>query len=251
MPAINLLSFAGLALVSMFVFWPVACGIGAVIPVKGDKTSGPFQAGFVTLEDGTKVPITPLTISGEYYPGGPLYEKTGPSLEAIYEDLEKDPMFNATAFEELSTNTTAPALTKRAGQLFFCNRRRRNQGAHLPDITAAINHLNSPRWKHAFCYAGATSCAILVCHGTASIYLCTSRGTHVRVYCGDVVGSIAQGIWTLMNIDYHWGYLFDDGICRSFGLPAKWYSGYSWWSDDSSWDVRIESSASGEVRCFG
>ncbi|KAK6339636.1 hypothetical protein TWF718_009032 [Orbilia javanica] len=220
----------------------------AAIPTNDAGIGGIEVDGSFVRWSGQIMPIVPLKVEGELFPGGPSYTLEGDSLDAIEEQLLQNPLFNLTAFGnttlEFPDESTSLGLQKRDRQVHFCERKPRDFDGIVPeDIKPAIDKLLRPPWHQAFCYAPAGACSFVACHGEAGIFLCNHRTSAVRTTCGSACGRFALNIFNKMMKDkkQHSLRLPANGepICRNWHLDSYRYIGWSWGDDANSWEVDV------------
>ncbi|KAF3924437.1 hypothetical protein AA313_de0208765 [Arthrobotrys entomopaga] len=236
------------ALTFLLTLGPVARVNCAAIPRAG-ITKSVNGTQYITFGDGTSMPLAPLTVSGEYYPGGPTYELTGSSLEHIEYQLQQHPLFNASAFGNgtlSDSDHNDASLQKRFefSQVYTCSRVNAEGefGVEPNNVLPAIARLRSPAFENAWCYAPAGHCSNLACNHYAAVALCSWRTSVVKVHCGSAAGYHAKVLVNMMAKDVaigpNWTVL---NPCAGWNwIPPKFYTGRSFWDADPSWDVRVQ-----------
>ncbi|KAK6337807.1 hypothetical protein TWF696_001287 [Orbilia brochopaga] len=233
----------GFALLGLLILAPIGDVFGRVIDKDRGITVDEHGNKWVHIGNGEVLPLGDLTVTGEYYPGGPTFNLTGSSLQAIIREVQKSPLWNETAWQTSTESENVGTLQKKANQITYCEREQ--EGSELgiipDDAQYAINYLVGAAWHRAFCYADRYKCAPLACHNGAAVILCSHRPETVRVYCGDVAGQIAQEVVNAMVRDRNQAipnFNFWEP-CAGWWIPPKFYTGYSVWSDDPTWDIRV------------
>ncbi|KAF3921226.1 hypothetical protein ABW21_db0204895 [Orbilia brochopaga] len=233
----------GFALLGLLILAPLDGVFSLVINKDRGITVDEDGNKWVHTGNGDVLPLGDLMVTGEYYPGGPTFNFTGSSLQAILREVEKSPHYNATAWQNTTESEDAGVLRKRGNQIVYCEREQEGSklGIIPDDAQRAINALVAPVFRRAYCYALSNKCANLACHNLASVILCSHRKVTVRVYCGDVAGDISQQVVNAMYRDRNQNIpnfnFFEP--CAGWWIPAKFYTGYSVWSDDATWDIRV------------
>ncbi|KAK6531709.1 hypothetical protein TWF694_002885 [Orbilia ellipsospora] len=234
------------ALTFLLALGPFARVNCAVIPHTGN-TESVNRTHYITLGNGTRMPLAPLTVSGEYYPGGPTYELTGTSLEHIEHQLKQNPLFNPSAFGNSTISDSEhddASLEKCNQQIYACQRVNAEGefGVEPKNVLPAIAKLRSPAFENAWCYAPAGHCSNLACNHYAAVALCSWRTTVVKVHCGSAAGYHAKVLANLMSKDVAIGPNWTvRNPCSGWNwIPPKFYTGRSFWDADPSWDVRVQ-----------
>ncbi|KAF3167943.1 hypothetical protein EYR41_011235 [Orbilia oligospora] len=220
----------------------------AVLPANKVAVGKKEFVDYLTHWSGEIMPLVPLRVEGEYYPGGPLYDLQGNGLDAIESQLLEDPRFNLTAFGNSTLDFTGEPfdgeLQKRDRQVYLCERKPRDFDGIVPeDVKPVIDKLLRPPWQKAFCYADANSCTFLGCHGESGIFLCNHRNTDLRTLCRSACGRFSLNVYNRMMKDkrQHSLKLPTNGepICRGWNLNSYRYIGWSWLESDMSWEVDL------------
>lgn len=194
------------------------------------------------------MPIVPLRMEGELFPGGPMYTLESDTIDGIEAQLLENPLFNATAFADSSfvfpDESSDTGLEKRDRQVYLCERKPREfDGIDPEDVKPAIDKLLSPPWQNAFCYAAPHSYTFLGCHGESGILLCNHRDTTIRTVCGSACGRFSLNVWNRMMKDkkQHSLQLPANGgpLCRNWNLNSYQWIGWSWRESDMSWEVDL------------
>ncbi|KAJ6258530.1 hypothetical protein Dda_6574 [Drechslerella dactyloides] len=237
------LSKLGIALLGLLILAPIDGIISGVVSKDRGITIDKDGNKWVHMGNGEALPLVDLTVVGEYYPGGPTYNLTGGSLQAIMREVQKSPLWNETAWQNVTSTEDHGTLSKRAKQITYCQREQ--EGSELgiipADVQPAIWLLQSPAWNKAYCYADTNKCANIACHKEAAVIVCSHRPQPVRIYCGEVAGKIAQTIVDWMERDRHAGLRAFDfwQPCAGWWIPPKYFTGYSVWDEDPTWDIRV------------
>ncbi|KAK6352428.1 hypothetical protein TWF730_009255 [Orbilia blumenaviensis] len=208
----------------------------------GDSEQIEFRD-YIVHRSGKRMPLVPLVVEGELFPGGPLYRVEGNSFEEVQRKLQNTPGFNATAFGNSTVelpDDSDNGLQERDRQVYNCMRKPRDFDGIIPeDIKPGIDKLLQPPWKNAFCYAAANACTFLVCSGEAGIFLCNHRTTTVRTVCGSACGRFAYNTWNRMMKDKRRGAMDPSALCLDWKVRNFRYIGWSWRESDMSWEVDI------------
>ncbi|EPS45911.1 hypothetical protein H072_84 [Dactylellina haptotyla CBS 200.50] len=228
---------------ALLTLGPIQHVLSSAVPRDGGSVfTGKDGQQYFVNEKGDTAPIVPLTVSGEYFPGGPKFELSGSSINEIDEQLTKHPLYNATAFDNV-TFVKDHALEKRLKQIYYCQRQpASNKYAIEPEWPqSAINLLRTPRWENAYCYAPKGKCVNVGCTDRAAVILCSWRQETVRIFCGQVAGRLAQDLVDLMLNDKNYGVIgFDiNAVCVDTYKPPKFYTARTFWDADPSWEIRV------------
>ncbi|KAK6513903.1 hypothetical protein TWF506_008333 [Arthrobotrys conoides] len=220
----------------------------AVLPANKAAAGKQEFKDYVTHWTGEIIPLVPLRVEGEYFPGGPTYSLEGNGLDAIESQLEQNPLFNVTAFGNTTLDFTGEEfdddLQKRDRQVYLCERKPREFDGIVPeDVKPVIDKLLRPQWLRAYCYAAKNSCTFLGCHGEAGILLCNHRNTDIRTLCGSACGRFSLNVYNRMMKDkrQHSLQLPANGepLCRNWNLNSYRWIGWSWGESDTSWEVDL------------
>ncbi|KAK6523696.1 hypothetical protein TWF281_001669 [Arthrobotrys megalospora] len=237
----------GLAVFNLFAIGTFQKTNALTIPADPKVENGVEHKDFITHHSGKRMPITPLRVEGELYPGGPKFDLQGHGIHGIEEQLLQHPLYNSSAFDNstLEFLDEGTDLHKRSRQIYYCERKPRAIEGVIPeDIKPAVDRLRQPPWQHAFCYAAPGSCTFLGCGGTAGIFLCNHRPTWFRTICGSACGRFAFNIYNRMMKDKQtnsvdWPASGNFPLCVGWYVDTFRYIGWSKLDTDTSWEVNI------------